>query len=68
MDDPLKHVIDTDGMTNHPIKGTQRTQEEVDKINKDLSKKRSEEVKKMVPTGQNQWSDYPQKGPKSPKP
>lgn len=30
--------------------------------------KRSEEVNKAVPTGQNQWSDYSQKGPQSPKP
>lgn len=67
VDDPLKHVIDTEGMINQPIKGTSRTQKEVDKLNKDMSKKRSEEVKKQVPTGQNQWSDYPQQGTKSPK-
>jgi Mn-containing catalase len=60
-------VIDTEGLVKQPIKGTSRSQKEVDKLNKDMSKKRSQEVKKQVPTGQNQWSDYPQQGTKPPK-
>lgn len=67
IDDPLKQVIDTEGLINQPIKGTSHTQKEVDKLNKDMSKMRSQEVKKQVPTGQNQWSDYPQQGTKPPK-
>ena len=67
VEDPLKHVVESQGMVNHGIQGTDRTQEEVDRINKELSKKRSEEVKKMVGTGPNQWSSYPQTELRSPK-
>ncbi len=67
VEDPIDHVIKTKGMTtNHPIKGTQRTQDEVATMNRDLSKQRSQEVKDAIPSGGNQWSAYPQQDLSSP--
>ena len=62
VDDPLKHVIETNGMTkDHEPRGTNRGMEETDKINKALSEERSAHIKSSVPKGENQWSTYPQK-------
>lgn len=61
IDDPVKHVIETKGETDHEPKGTKLTQQDVEKLNADLSRKRSGEIKDRMPRdGQNQWSDYPQ--------
>ena len=68
VEDPVKHVIETQGMTtNHPIKGTSKTVEEVEKTNRELGEKRSKKIKEKVPSGENQWSSYPQKEVASPK-
>ena len=67
VEDPIKHVVDTEGMTKQEIKGTDRTQESVDKMNRDLGKRKKEEVKKAVGVGANQWSTYPQDKMSSPK-
>jgi Mn-containing catalase len=67
VDDPLRQVIKTKGLTKQPIKGTDQTSAEVDEIEKELSQLRSEEVAMAVGHGENQWSDYPQKKPASPK-
>lgn len=67
VDDPLKHVIETKGMTeNHPIRGTNRTLQETDQLDRALSTARSEQVTQAVPTGENQWSAYPQASLPSP--
>ncbi len=68
VDDPIEHVLETQGMlTNHPAKGTNRTQADVERLNKEMSQKRSQEVKSKIGTGGNQWSSYPQQNPASPK-
>lgn len=64
--DPLKHVIDTNGLTRQDIAGNQRTDDEVDAANRKLSKQRSTEVSSAVPSGENQWSTYPQERLQSP--
>ena len=64
--DPLQHVIDTNGMTKHEIVGNSRTDEQVDALNRKLSKQRSKEISSAVPSGENQWSAYPQEGLESP--
>lgn len=61
VEDPIKHVIDSKGMTDHKPTGTDRTEESTKKHNKELGKKRSEMIKKSVPKGENQWSSYPVK-------
>lgn len=67
IDDPVRHVVETQGMTqNHPIQGTQKTEQQVDRLNRELADVRSTEVKSAVPKGRNQWSDYPQQTLESP--
>ena len=55
-------MIDTEGLVNQEVKGNKRSQKDVEKMDQKLS----QEVKKAVPSGENQWSAYPQKGPASP--
>ena len=66
VDDPLRHVVETQGEVQHEIHGNKRTMDEVERLNREMSKKRSEEVKAAIPTGSNQWSAYPQKELASP--
>ena len=61
VEDPLKHVIESNGMTDHEPRGTNRNMEETDLLNMQLSEQRSSHIKSSVPNGENQWSMYPQK-------
>ncbi|MCC9137020.1 manganese catalase family protein [Pontibacter silvestris] len=62
VDDPVKHVVETNGMTkDHEPQGTNRNMEETDKLNMQISEERSSHIKSSVPKGENQWSTYPQK-------
>ncbi|MFW5972655.1 MAG: manganese catalase family protein [Bacteroidota bacterium] len=58
VEDPIQHVIDSNGMTNHEPAGTDRTMKDVEAKNKKLSKERSGQIKKAVPKGENRWSTY----------
>jgi Mn-containing catalase len=58
IEDPIGHVMKTKGMIDQGIQGTKKTQEDIEKTNKELSKKRSQEVKAAVPKGEKQWSNY----------
>lgn len=64
--DPVKHVIETSGLTKQEIVGSRRTDDEVDAVNRKLSKQRSTEISSAVPSGENQWSAYPQERLQSP--
>ncbi len=67
IDDPIKHVVDTNGEVDHQPTGSKMTQQQVKKKDKALSKERSLEVSSMVPKGENQWSVYPQDALQNPK-
>jgi Mn-containing catalase len=56
VDDPVKFVLETNGLLNVEAKGTQRTVEGVEELDKDLSTERSEEINMAVPIGVNVWS------------
>jgi Mn-containing catalase len=58
VENPIQHVLDTDGLLDQQINGTTRTLETVDEMNKLLSKERSKEINTAVPLGENQWSQY----------
>ncbi|WP_347158818.1 manganese catalase family protein [Pontibacter chitinilyticus] len=58
IEDPIKHVIESQGMTTHAPEGTHRTMESVSTNDKALSEIRSEEVKMSMPEGVSQWSTY----------
>jgi Mn-containing catalase len=66
IEDPLKHVVQTNGLTRQDIAGNTRSDDDVDAMNRKLSKQRSAEVSSMVPSGENQWSAYPQQQLQSP--
>jgi Mn-containing catalase len=58
IDDPISHIESTNGLLDQEIEGTERTEETVQKLNKELSKERSTEIISATPTGENQWSNY----------
>ena len=58
IEDPLQEVLDTDGLLETAPKGTNRTLESVAAADKELSKKRSTEVKEVSPPAENQWSTF----------
>ena len=58
--DPLRHVIQTNGLTNMEPIGTNRTQASEAQKNKELGELRSNEISQAVPSGENQWCTYPQ--------
>lgn len=64
--DPVKHVIETNGLVKQEIAGNSRTDDQVDAKNRKLSKERSTEISSAVPPGENQWSSYPQGRVQSP--
>jgi Mn-containing catalase len=59
IEDPIDHIIDSQGLTAHETSSKERTTEGVKDIDRAMSKQRSEEIKKAVPKGENQWSTYP---------
>lgn len=67
VEDPIKHVIESQGMTTHSATpGTQRTREAAEKTERELSKQRKREVMSAV---SKQWSSYPEaSGNQAPKP
>jgi Mn-containing catalase len=66
IEDPIAQVRSTRGELNARAENTRKSDESVDKLNKQLAQRRSEEIKKRVPTGENQWSAYPQRELASP--
>jgi Mn-containing catalase len=66
VEDPLQGITQTDGLIHLPIRGTNETMQEAEQYSKQLGKKRKDEVDRMVPSGYNQWSAYPQKSLESP--
>jgi manganese catalase len=66
VEDPLKHVIETNGLTTQEIDGHARTDDEIEAMNRKLGKERSKEITSALPSGENQWSSYPQTRLQSP--
>lgn len=56
IDDPIKHVMETNGLIDQQAIGTDRTEKSVQKLNKDMSKIRSEQVNSASPTTNMQWN------------
>ena len=64
--DPVEHVRETKGELEMPIEGIAMSEEEMDQMNSELSRERSEEIKIVSPPGPTQWSNYPQKNIEAP--
>src|SRR5690349_17153983 len=58
IEDPIGYVAETNGLVDQKIEGSERTEADVEKLNKELSKERSTEVNVASPKGENQWSKY----------
>lgn len=58
VDDPLPHVEDTRGLIDEPVEGTNKSAAQIDEMNEELARIRSQEIEATVPAGANQWSTY----------
>jgi hypothetical protein len=43
-----------------PIKGTKHSQEDIRRMNAEMSNRRSQEIERLTPAGENAWCRYPQ--------
>jgi Mn-containing catalase len=57
IEDPIKHVMETNGLLTQEAKGTDRTAEEVDQLNQKLGSMRKEEITAACSLGEQQWND-----------
>lgn len=62
IEDPLQHVLASDGLTELSPTGTERTPKTVDSLNTSLSKMRSEEIRSATAEIDMQWSTYDKSG------
>lgn len=58
VDDPYRHVIETEGLTRIKPEGTDRTEATVRTDDKKLSRERSGEIRKSMPEKNLHWCDY----------
>jgi Mn-containing catalase len=54
--DPIDYVMKTNGLLEHEAVGTDRTEDSVQELNKELSQQRSTEVNSANPPGAMQWN------------
>lgn len=57
IEDPVKFVLETNGLTNLSPTGTERTLKGVAELDQSLSAERSEEINTTVPIGEQAWSE-----------
>jgi Mn-containing catalase len=62
IEDPIRHIMETNSLIEQQIQGSDRTQDSVEKMNKELGKMRSSEVNEASPKAEQQWNDEPLKG------
>jgi Mn-containing catalase len=58
IEDPIQHVLNTQGLKNEQVEGTSRTIEKTKELDKKMSKLRSEEISEASPVKDIQWSSY----------
>ena len=66
IDDPLEHVVATQGLTKQKSTSP-HSREELDRKNREISKMRSSEVNKATPNGEQHWSEYRERNSGSPR-
>lgn len=57
IEDPIQHVLETNGLLNQKANGTKRTEAMVKQIDKELGQERSDEVNEAAPVGVQQWNN-----------
>jgi Mn-containing catalase len=56
IEDPIKHVLATNGLLDQQPAGTDRTEEQVQQLNKELGKSKKEFINTAAPAGPLQWN------------
>ncbi len=56
IEDPIKHVVQTNGLLDQAISGTNQTLESMKEMNDKMSKERSQIVHMSTPIGPQQWN------------
>jgi Mn-containing catalase len=57
IEDPISHVLETNGLLNQEPAGTDRTDDQVDTLDQQLSTDRSMQVNSACVVGEQQWND-----------
>ena len=57
IEDPIRHVMESNGLLTQQPQGADRTEDEVQNVNEKLGAKRSEEVTSACPVVDMQWND-----------
>jgi Mn-containing catalase len=57
VEDPISYVLETNGLLQHEAAGTDRTEEAVEKANRQMSKLKSAEITGATPPGVQQWNN-----------
>ncbi|HUZ58462.1 MAG TPA: manganese catalase family protein [Hanamia sp.] len=56
IEDPIKHVMETNALLDQKAKGTNRTEEQVEKMNAKVGKAKKKEVDSASPTKEMHWN------------
>ena len=56
IEDPIKHVLETNGLRDQKIEGSDRTEKSVQKLNREMSDIRSEQVNSTSPIKNMEWN------------
>ncbi|HWH62883.1 MAG TPA: manganese catalase family protein, partial [Ginsengibacter sp.] len=65
IEDPVKHVMETNALIDQKATGTDRTESKIQKMNSNLSHVRREEINSASPAGEQQWNTYSGNGSKN---
>jgi len=57
IEDPIQHVLDTNALIDQKPSGTNRTQDDIDEMNKALGKTRRSIIDTAAPMGPQQWNN-----------
>lgn len=57
IEDPIRHVMETNSLLDQQIQGSTRTQDEVERMNKELGEMRSRQINESSPKGEQQWNE-----------
>ena len=56
IEDPIKHVLDTNSLLDQKAAGTERTEKQVKTMEEELGKTKSKFIKSAAPVGPQQWN------------
>jgi Mn-containing catalase len=57
IEDPIRHVMETNSLLDQKSEGTDRTEEQVKNMNQQLGEKKKEFINEAAPIGPMQWND-----------